>query len=429
MRSIVICLCWLVGLTPAAVGQQRPDPELMTLIDSIRAIDNHSHGLPVPDEAAVEAEPADPVGRSWGFQEVRLRESNPEWVESWRALYGYEHRDADPEHVRQLYRMKRARMREKGADYPAWILDKVGVEIALVNANRLGRGQTPPRFRWVPHADGLLLPFEIKDPTGTAQRRRQDIGLATPPTAFSEYLEQVVRGQLRRWRSGGAVAIKFTIAYFRPLEFARVPEEEAKAVYERRAQGGELPAKDFKSLQDFLFRFTVREAGDLGLVVQIHTGEGGGPFFGTAGSNPLLLESVLNDFALQKTVFVLVHGGFPFDRQVTSLIKKSNVYADFSGQTFFRSRRGLSETLRLWLELFPEKVLFGTDAFASSPLRGWEELAWISNRTGREALALALTGMMADGDITRPRAEEIARWVLRENAARVYGIDGGRPAT
>ena len=93
-----------------------------------------------------------------------------------------------------------------------------------------------------------------------------------------------------------------------------------------------------------------------------------------------------------------------------------------SGQTFFHSRHDMSETLRLWLWAFPEKVLFGTDAFTSTALRGWEEMTWIAARSGREALALALTQMIAAGELTRARAEEVARMVLRDNALRLYQL-------
>jgi predicted TIM-barrel fold metal-dependent hydrolase len=64
--------------------------------------------------------------------------------------------------------------------------------------------------------------------------------------------------------------------------------------------------------------------------------------------------------------------------------------------------------------------LFGTDAFAFGPAVDWGELAWLSNTTARQALAIALTGMMNDGEITRARAGELARMVLRENAKRLY---------
>ena len=107
----------------------------------------------------------------------------------------------------------------------------------------------------------------------------------------------------------------------------------------------------------------------------------GGPVFGVAGSDPLLLDSVLNDFSLSQTRFVLVHGGFPFDCAVSALIQKPNVYADASGQTFFRSRSDLSDTLRLWLWAFPEKVLFGTDAFGNGALRlGGDDVAGHKDR-------------------------------------------------
>jgi predicted TIM-barrel fold metal-dependent hydrolase len=134
------------------------------------------------------------------------------------------------------------------------------------------------------------------------------------------------------------------------------------------------------------------------------------------------LDSVLNDLSLSQTTFVLVHGGFPFDRAVSGLIQKPNVYADISAQTFFRSRHDLSETLRLWLWAFPEKILFGTDAFTNTALRGWEEMTWLATRTGREALALALTRMIAAGDMTRPRAEDVARMILRDNAIKLYKL-------
>ena len=81
-----------------------------------------------------------------------------------------------------------------------------------------------------------------------------------------------------------------------------------------------------------------------------------------------------------------------------------------------------TEPDRKWLYAFPEKILFGTDAFTNTWLRGWEEMTWIATRSGRIALALALTRMMTAGEITRVRAEEVARMVLRENAIKLYQL-------
>ena len=86
------------------------------------------------------------------------------------------------------------------------------------------------------------------------------------------------------------------------------------------------------------------------------------------------------------------------------------------------SAHTLSEVLREWVSGYPERILFGSDAYRDSDVVGWEEWGWLAVAAGRSALATALTGMMRDGEITRDRAEAIARMVMRENAAGLYGI-------
>jgi predicted TIM-barrel fold metal-dependent hydrolase len=118
-----------------------------------------------------------------------------------------------------------------------------------------------------------------------------------------------------------------------------------------------------------------------------------------------------------------VHGGYPFVKETEFLMEKPNVYADFSAQTFLLTPKALARVLRDWLEYEPEKILFGTDASPATPEVSWEESAWLTNKTAREALAIALTGMINDGDITRERASELARMVMRENAVKLYGLN------
>jgi predicted TIM-barrel fold metal-dependent hydrolase len=143
------------------------------------------------------------------------------------------------------------------------------------------------------------------------------------------------------------------------------------------------------------------------------------------GSNPALLESVLNDPTLRKTNFVLLHGGAgPFTKYVNYLLMKPNVYADFSEQTWLLSTRRLSENIRDLLEWYPEKAMFGSDLYPNTPEINWEEIGWQTTQSAREALAIALTGMMQDGEITRERALELAHMVLHDNAAKLYGWSG-----
>jgi predicted TIM-barrel fold metal-dependent hydrolase len=105
------------------------------------------------------------------------------------------------------------------------------------------------------------------------------------------------------------------------------------------------------------------------------------------------------------------------------LLAKPNVYADFSEQDFLLPPRAVSAVIREWLEWFPEKVLYGTDLAPGPPEMDWDVIGYSTNLTARRALAIALTGMVNDREITRDRALEIARMVLRGNAVKLYGLE------
>jgi predicted TIM-barrel fold metal-dependent hydrolase len=224
---------------------------------------------------------------------------------------------------------------------------------------------------------------------------------------------------LERHRQGGAVAEKFEAAYLRSLAFDKVERGAAERAYALRRA---LTEEEYKPLSDFLFRYIAAECGRLGMAVHLHTGEGAGGYYDVAGGNPMQLEPVLNDPELRKTNFVMVHGGWPFTRELGALLTKPNAYADFSGQSLLLGVSTLAQTLREWLEFVPEKVMFATDAYPFSEELGWEEAGVVASRTGRKALAIALTGMVRDGEITRARASVLARLVLRENAKQLYGL-------
>jgi uncharacterized protein len=225
-----------------------------------------------------------------------------------------------------------------------------------------------------------------------------------------------VRPTLELQRSAGAVAEKFEMAYLRTLDVGNPAKADAEKVY---ATG----AGDYKILQDYIFRFIATECGRLGMAVHLHAAAGGGGYFNVAGGNPMLLEPLFNDPALRKTNFVMLHGGWPFGRQVTALLTKPNAYLDFSEQTTMLYPREVAESIRAWLEYVPEQVLFATDAYPFDPPKvGWEEAGYVANKNGREALGIALTGMVEDGEITRDRAIELARMVMRDNARKLYGL-------
>jgi uncharacterized protein len=402
------------------------DPDLAAEIRQIKAIDNHAHPVrwvaagEKPDRGfdALPVESMEPES-----DPVALRPGSPGLAEAGKALYGGQ--------------TKAQVMAAKKEQYPAWVLDQMGVETMVANRVEMGPSIEPPRFRWVAYADALIFPLDNTHLAARTPDRKgffaledqlrahylEAVGLQQFPATLGEYLSRVVTPTLERQKQGGAIGEKFEAAYLRSLAFDPVDQATAARIYAQFARKAAAPSdSDYKPLQDFLFRYVAAECGRLGMAVHIHTMAGAGGYFDVTGANPLNLESVLNDPGLRKTRFVMLHGGWPFIREIAALLAKPNAYLDFSQQSLMLPPATLAANLREWLELNPEKVLFATDAYPYSTEMGWEESGWLASRNGREALAIALTGMMRDGEITRTRAGELARMVLRENARALYGL-------
>ena len=426
------CAWALAGLMAAMTGCSPPreiaaaaDPDLEKEIQQIKAIDNHAHPVRVtaPGEAAgprVRCAPGGQYGADVGPREPAA--GAPLTADAARDLYSSTDRQ-----------LKLRAIKERGDGYPAWVLDKMGVEIMLANRVEMGPSITGGRFRWVPYADALMFPLD----TAKLKERNSDrkafftledklfkkyldeAGMSAPPATLGDFLTKVVTPTLERHRQGGAVAEKFEAAYLRSLAFEKVERATAERVY---AQRRALPEEEYKPLQDFLFRFIAGECGRLGMAVHLHTGEGAGGYYDIAGGNPMNLEGVLNDPAMRKTNFVMVHGGWPFTREVGALLTKPNAYVDFSGTVAVAGADDARADPAGVAGVRAGKGLFATDAYPFSEEMGWEEAGMVAARTGRKALAIALTGMVRDGEITRARASVLARMVLKENAKRLYGL-------
>jgi hypothetical protein len=376
-------------------------------------------------------------------------------------LYHYPYDDMKPDHVKELLLAKQKIMQQQVDNYPNWVLDQLGIETELANRVAMGRGLKPPRFRWVPFDDALLLPLNNSSVAHETPDRKffysreemllrrylKDMNLAELPRTLQEYLTKVVTPTLELQKKNGAVAIKFEVAYLRSLDFGPIDPQaatdgnaictesmpkscitgsgsliDAEMIYLQHVNGSAPTKPDYLRLQDYLLRYIAREAGRLGLPVHFHTGGGCGTYFMLNGANPANLESVLSDPSLRKTNFVLLHGGAgAFTKQTAYLLMKPNVYADFSEQTWLISTRALSQVVRDFLEWYPEKIMFGTDLYPNTPEIDWEEVGWQTTQSSRQALAIALTGMVRDGEITQTRALELAHLVLHDNAAKLYG--------
>jgi uncharacterized protein len=426
----------IVVLSATVASAQSPvDPALADFIATIKAVDNHTHvNSTAPGDPDSDALPLD--GLPAFLFPARLRPENPEWLAGYKALYGYEHADLTEPHRAELRATMARVAKEQGDRFPEWALDKIGTEVMVANRVAMGPGLAPPRFRWASYVDALMLPLSTEAERATngdsavlypleealLRRYLKDLGIAALPPTLDAYRSAVVVPTLEGQRKAGCIAVKFEAAYLRKLDFDDPDPAAARAVYARYVAGGTPTHAEYKVLEDYLFREIAREAGRLGMAVHVHSFEGAGGFYRIGGSDPLLLEPALNDRTLRGTNFVIIHGGGIYASHTAAMFAKPNVYADFSVMPQFYSAALVAGILREWLTQYPEKVLFGTDAFSNGADSGWELSAWLASKTARQALAIALTGMMRDGEITRTRAEEIATMALRSNASALYKL-------
>jgi uncharacterized protein len=432
----LFALAAAVSSISAAYGQARPlrgsdvqtvYQRLLPKIERIKIFDHHAHPA-YPDDPDVDAMAIPP-----SHPPLRLRDTNPELIAAAKALFGYPYPDFSPDHARWLISRTRELRKAQGQAYFNHILDQLGMETSVANRVAMAPYLDPKRFRWVFFVDSFFFPFDNKEiaarnpdetvfiPMQEKMLRRyiQQAGLAQAPESFSQYLTFITHILEENQKQGG-IAMKFEAAYFRSLRFDDPSRESAEAIYSKYRSGGVPTAEEYKSFQDFTFRYLAREGARLHLPVHIHTAVGAGDYFSLADGNVLNLENVLRDPRYTATTFVLIHGGYPHSRQAPWLAAMPNVYLDSSLIEFLLYPGEFKDVLRLWLETYPEKISFGTDAFPYNDALGAEESYWLGVRSARTALAAALAEMVSSGEITEAKALEYAQGYLHDNAARLY---------
>ncbi len=440
-RPLSWCLAGLILVTRPlpALAQAPIDSALARYIARIPAIDNHAHpmlplGPGAPPDTEFDALPLDgipPFSIPW-----RLTQNAPVWGRAARALYGRTAGDSGTAGRAARIGGRARSLAQRGEQFPAWALDHAGIDVMFANRIATGPGLAPPRFRWVPFDDALLFPVDTKGEAGRTPDTRslypretvllhrylRDLGLQAVPPTLSAYVATVVGPTLQQQAHRGAVAVKFEIAYLRPLDFSDPDSSAASDIYARYATAGTPTHAEYRTLTNYLFRVVARETGHLGLAVHLHVLETFGGFYEAQGATPGQLEPVFNDSTLRGTNFVIIHGGWPAVGETEAMLGKPNVYADISMIDQMLGAAELSMVLRAWLTRWPDKVLFGSDAFEGGPDQGWEAGAYVAATTARHALGIALTAMLRDGEIDAVRARALARMVLRDNAIALYHL-------
>jgi uncharacterized protein len=437
IRARTLMIAVIAAATPGvAVAQARPFPgpdleqiyqRLLPQIEKIPMFDHHAHpGF--ADDPDVDAMAAPP-----GSASLRQRDTNPELVAAAKALWGYPYNDLSAEHTQWLVEKKAEVKKQRGNQYFSDILDKLNIEQGVANRAMMADYLDPKRFVWVFFADSFMWPFNNQRETARnpdeqvyiplqekmLHRWMAQEGLRQLPPNFSEYLTFVSR-TLEDNQKKGAIAEKFEVAYLRPTRFSDPTRDQAEDIYQRFVGGGIPSQAEYRTFQDYLFRYLVLEGGRLHLPVHIHSAVGIGDYFNLSESNILNLENILRDPRYANTIFVMIHGGYPYDRQSIWLAAVKNVYLDTSETEILLYPSEFKKMLKQWLETFPDKITFGTDCFPYNQALGAEESYWLGVESSRTALAAALAEMISEKEITEAQALQLAHQYLHDNAVGIY---------
>lgn len=257
-------------------------------------------------------------------------------------------------------------------------------------------------------AGGDAVAYEVVRLEGVAE------AVAARGVEPGEYGAVIAEAALAAVRRPGVVAVKSVAAY--RTGFALDPARPSAAEVTRAAAA--WLGRGGSRLDDpVLVRHLLWTAVDLGLPLQLHTG------FGDADlrlhrADPALLTDWLRLTA--GTIPVMLLHCWPYQRQAAYLAAVfERVYLDVGLALHHVGPARAGAVLAEALEITPfRKLLHSSDAYGVAEFHHLGAVAF------RQGLA-ALLGERVDADeLSADDALRIAHWTARDNARRVYGLDG-----
>ena len=312
------------------------------------------------------------------------------------------------------------------------IFDRAGIAVALWN--RTERLAPIPRM-WSPEYDDTLFVQDLLSPHVMLDRQRLSQRHETPVEQWYENwgreilcLDDYLGAIEERFSAyaAGASALKFHIAYFRPLAFADRSRGEIEPLFNQLLNCGwernvGLPTlSEMYAIQDYLVHFSIRQCAKYDLAVKFHTGlqEGNGNTI--TNSRAALLSNLF--FKYPNVRFDIYHISYPYQEELVTLVKNfPNVAVDFCWMWIVNpaaARRALSD----FLDAVPANKIhgFGGDFIFIEGSYGHAVMA-------KDNVARVLAGKVSEGSMKPERARQVAAWILRENAIRWFGLKGKVP--
>lgn len=405
--------------------------KLKEAIENIKIIDNHGHPgimeyfeqFPPENRIPIFADPfRTPEEIAGGLSYIRDLH-----YEAYEKLYGFTKKDLqDPNKKPELaaqYEKKRKDLR----NFADQIMELAGVELYLVNFAMPESLKGNSKFKFVAGIDHLCFPFDnqhIKNRIfGKFFLNHYEYLLNSLKQKYNytekgysgylEFIDKVMDDIVK----DGCVGFKNASSYVRNMYFEKIDEKDGPYLYEK-AKGGDKEA--YQKLQDLLVWYTMKKAVQYDLPVQFHCAiiDNFVDYF-----DPMNLLNFVKDPETEKAKIVILHGGYPnFDHaEAMALggIFPNNVYIDISGRIMFANHpKIIAEMLRKWLE---KPSLWGKILYGSDVLLG-ERYIYTCARTGRNAVYIALAGMIDDDIIDENTAIKIATMILRDNSKNLYKL-------
>lgn len=239
--------------------------------------------------------------------------------------------------------------------------------------------------------------------------------------ASADFDEVVTRYRLALadLRARGYVGLKSIVAYRTGLQIRQWSTDQAVAAF-REARSAIHEGKlriQHKPLLDYLLHIAFQQAAEQQMPVQFHTGYGDSDTDMRLG-NPLHLRDVLENDEYQAMQVVLLHESYPYTQLGAYLAAiYPHVYFDLSYAIPFVDRLEMLAFTRQALGVAPaSKLLYSSDGIFLP------EMHWAAAMRGRGVLGQILGEMIENDEIDEQQGYQLARLVLHDTAAALYGL-------
>jgi predicted TIM-barrel fold metal-dependent hydrolase len=304
----------------------------------------------------------------------------------------------------ELEAVAKARNRIASKDFAAYIrllYEDAGIVATVLDS---GLPKDDPLLELIPGTKLRLFQFEppLQNLLGKAKSYRDLLG------RFQETLARSVK-------IDGFIGVKVHLA--EQVGFGVIPvwEDEAKLFF-NQAKAGNKEA--YGKLYTAVFTATLLQCQDLGVPVHLHSGFTGGLWQGPIhNADPFLLSPFLRQTEFLNTKIILLHAGYPWTKQAGQMAHTfPHLWVDMGQVSPWASLRIVAcyRDVMAWAPL--SKIVIGSGG------HGTPEIAWLAAKTAKIALAEVLGDAVKSGLIAEKYAESVARMILHDNAARLYGL-------